>query len=223
MNSSADGYHWQAVIEHESRGRSGSTAADRNPVTADRARFGMAQFEAFDPNVEVHGQTILNVVDEALVRFSDTYQDRAREALAENGIEDPAPDEWYPQQAWLDTFRAIADDLEPHLLDRLGEQIPPIVDWPSGISGVESGLKAIDDAFQRNHRGGDIGYYRVEGSDEQTGSVIARNPYPCLFDRGLVRAVARKYAPVEAFVFVEEAGDTCRRAGDNACTYTVYW
>lgn len=183
----------------------------------------MAQFEAFDPDVEVHGQTILAVVDGALSRFSAQYQERAREALAENGVEDPESDAWYPQQAWLDTFRVIADELEPHLLDRLGEQIPSIVDWPSGISGVEEGLRAIDDAYQLNHRGGDIGYYRFEPVAEQTGEVICRNPYPCLFDRGLVRAVAQRYAPVESFVYVEEKSEQCRREGDNACSYTVYW
>lgn len=183
----------------------------------------MVQFEAFDPDVEVHGRTILAVVDEALSRFSDTYRERAREALADNGVEDPAPDAWYPQQAWLDTFRVIADELEPHLLDRLGGQIPSVVEWPNDVSGVEEGLRSIDDAYQLNHRGGDIGYYRFEPVDDQTGQVICRNPYPCLFDRGLIRAVARRYAPVESFVYVEEDRDRCRRDGDDACTYTVYW
>lgn len=183
----------------------------------------MAQFEAFDDDVEVHGRTITAVVEEALGRFSGTYQERAREVLAENGVEDPDPDDWYPQQAWLNTFRAIADELEPHLLDRLGGQIPAVADWPSGISGVPEGLQSIDEAYQLNHRGGDIGYYRFERIDDQSGELISRNPYPCLFDRGLVRAVAQNYAPVESFVFVEENGDTCRRDGDNACTYTVYW
>lgn len=183
----------------------------------------MAQFEAFDADVEVHGQTIRSVVNEALSRFSDEYQQRALEALSENGIEDPKPDQWYPQQAWLNTFRTIADELEPHLLDRLGEQIPTIVDWPSSISGVEKGLRSIDEAYQLNHRGGDIGYYRFEPIDDQSGEVICRNPYPCLFDRGLIRAVARQYAPVESFVFIEEDTDHCRREGDDACSYSVYW
>lgn len=183
----------------------------------------MVQFEAFDSDVEVHGQTILLVVDEALIRFSKAYQERAREALAESGIENPKADEWYPQQAWLDTFRVIADELEPHLLDRLGEQIPSVVDWPERISGVPEGLQSIDEAYQLNHRGGDIGYYRFEPKNDQSGEVICRNPYPCLFDRGLIRAVAQEYAPVESFVFVEEARKQCRRDGDDTCTYTVYW
>lgn len=183
----------------------------------------MVQYEAFDTDVEVHGRTILAVVDEALARFSDEYQNRARSALAENGVEHPAPDEWYPQQAWLNTFEVIADELEPHLLDRLGEQIPDVVAWPTDISSVEEGLRSIDEAYQRNHRGGDIGWYRFEKTGTRSGEVTCKNPYPCYFDRGLVRAVAQRYAPVEAFVFVEERGDQCRRKGDDTCTYSVSW
>lgn len=183
----------------------------------------MAQYQAFDPDVEVHGRTILDVVDGALGRFSEDYQRRAREALAEEGIEDPDADDWYSQQAWLNSFETIAADLEPHLLDRIGEQIPDVADWPSGIANVEAGLESIDEAYQRNNRGGAIGFYRFERSDDRTGEVTCKNPFPCEFDRGLVRGVARKYAPVEAFVFVEERGEVCRRDGDDACTYTVYW
>jgi hypothetical protein len=183
----------------------------------------MAPYEAFDEGVEVHGQTIITVVDDALARFSESYRETAYNALAANGIDDPSPDEWYPQQAWLNTFEAIAAELEPHILDRLGEQIPDVADWPADPSTVASGLRAIDDAYRRNHRGGDIGFYRFESVDERTGTVICENPYPCEFDRGLIRAVAREYAPVESFVFVEEDGDRCRRDGDDACVYTVSW
>jgi hypothetical protein len=183
----------------------------------------MAPYEAFDEDVEVHGRTVLAVVDDALARFSESYRRTAREALAENGVADPSPDEWYPQQAWLNAFEVIADELEPHILDRLGEQIPDAADWPGQVETVEAGLRSIDEAYRRNHRGGDIGSYRFDAVDDRTGTVTCRNPYPCPFDRGLVRAVARRYAPVESFVFVEERGSDCRRHGDEACTYTVSW
>lgn len=183
----------------------------------------MAPYEAFDENVEVHGRTILTVVEDALARFADVHRETARAALAENGIEDPSPDEWYPQQAWLDTFEAIAADLEPHILDRLGEQIPDVASWPADPSSVEEGLRSIDVAYRRNHRGGDIGFYDCERIDERTAEMTCENPYPCPFDRGLIRAVARKYAPVESFVLVEERGDRCRRDGDDRCVYTVSW
>lgn len=183
----------------------------------------MAQFEAFDSNVEIHGRTVLAVIDGALSRFSEEYRQLALDALAKNGVEDPAADEWYPQQAWLNTFEVIAASLEPHILDRIGEQIPGVVEWPTNVSGVEEGLKAIDEAYQLNHRGGDIGFYRFEPVDDQRGEMTCKNPYPCPFDRGLVRAVARRNASVETFVYVEERGAECRGDGDDACTYTVWW
>lgn len=183
----------------------------------------MGQYDAFDESVEVNGRTIVSVVDDALARFSEDYRARAHDALAQNSIEDPTPDEWYSQQAWLNTIEVIADELEPHILDRLGEQIPDVVDWPRGIQGIEAGLESIDDAYQRNHRGDNIGSYRFEKTGPQQGRITCMTPYPCFFDRGLVRAVAQRYAPVESFVFVEEQGETCRRDGADTCTYTVHW
>ncbi|MUV57769.1 hypothetical protein GJ632_11495 [Halogeometricum sp. CBA1124] len=183
----------------------------------------MTQYEAFDSDVEVNGRTILNVAEEALAQFSERYRDRAFDALANQGITDPDPNNWYPQQAWLNAFEAIGDDLEPHVLDRLGEQIPAVANWPEDVQSVEEGLRSIDDAYQRNHRGSEIGSYRFEKTGEQEGDVVCNNPYPCEFDRGLVRAVAQRYAPVDSFVFLEEHGDTCRRNGDDRCVYTVYW
>ncbi|WP_181861585.1 hypothetical protein [Haloplanus salinus] len=104
----------------------------------------MAPYEAFDDDVEVHGRTIIAVADDALARFSDAYRETAFDALADNGIDDPSADEWYPQQAWLNTFETIAAELEPHILDRLGEQIPDVAEWPSGDNPGEDGGELQD-------------------------------------------------------------------------------
>lgn len=183
----------------------------------------MAEYEAFADDVEVHGTTILTVIDDALTQFSEEYRETAYAALSQNGINDPEPDEWYSQQAWLNTFEVLAEELEPHILDRLGEQIPDVADWPADIDSVEDGLRSIDNAYQRNHRGGEIGYYQFEPGDDNTGTVVCKNPYPCPFDRGLIRAVAQEYAPIQGFVYVEERGEACRRDGADTCTYTVSW
>ena len=183
----------------------------------------MATYEAFDQGVEVKGQTVLSIVEEAMGRFSEAYQERAIQALATEGITDPEPDEWYPQQTWLNAFETIAEELQPHVLDRLGEQLPEVATWPNDFDTVSQGLQSIDNAYQQNHRGGEIGYYEFEQTDNRTGEIICYNPYPCLFDRGLIRGVARQYASVDAFVFIEETGKTCRREGDDTCVYTVYW
>lgn len=183
----------------------------------------MVAYEAFDQNVEVNGQTVLTIVENAMGQFSSSYQERAISALNEEGITEPEPDKWYPQQAWLNAFKTIAEELQPHVLDRLGETLPSVADWPDDYETIPEGLQSIDDAYQRNHRGGEIGYYRFEQLDAQTGAVTCHNPYPCPFDRGLIRGVAKQYASVDNFVFIEETGDTCRRNGDDTCVYTVHW
>lgn len=183
----------------------------------------MATYETFDSNVEINGKTVYTIVEEAMGLFSDAYRNRALDALAEEGISEPAPEEWYPQQSWLNAFEKIANDLQPHVLDRLGEALPDVAAWPNDFDTVPAGLQSIGDAYERNHRGGDIGSYEFEIIDERTGNVTCNNPYPCQFDRGLIRGVAQKYAPGDSFVFVEETGETCRRDGDDTCTYTVHW
>ncbi|WP_251342970.1 hypothetical protein [Haloplanus halophilus] len=182
----------------------------------------MAQYEPFEEGVEARGRVII-AIESGLSRFREEYRTRVRAALSEKGIDDPNPDDWYPQGAELDVLATIAEELEPHLLDRLGEQIPAVARWPSGVSGVAEGLRSIDDAYHRNHRGGEIGHYRFEKVADGRGRVECRNPYPCPFDRGLIRAVARQYSPVESFVFVEERGERCRREGADRCTYVVHW
>ncbi|MFC6614279.1 hypothetical protein ACFQAS_04825 [Halopenitus salinus] len=183
----------------------------------------MTPYEAFDDETEVRGQVVRTIVTEAMGKFSDEYRDRAMDALADEGIVDPGPDEWYPQQAWLNAFEVISDDLETHVLDRLGQQIPSVADWPTDPETVPEGLKSIDDAYQQNHRNGGIGYYRFKQTGDQVGTVTCRNPYPCPFDRGLIRGAAQEYAPVDSFVFVEETGTECRRNGGDECEFTVYW
>ena len=162
----------------------------------------MVTYDAFDRDVEINGRTVLAIVEEGMGRFSETYRERAVTALAEEGISEPAADEWYPQQAWLNAFETIADELQPHVLDRLGEQLPEIADWPNEFEAVPDGLRSIDEAYQRNHRGGEIGHYRFEKTGPQAGEVTCYNPYPCPFDRGLIRGVAKRYAPMDAFVFI---------------------
>jgi hypothetical protein len=104
----------------------------------------MATYEAFDQGVEVNGQTILTIVEKAMGRFSESYQERALQALAAEGITDPDPEEWYAQQTWLNAFETIAEELQPHVLDRLGEQLPTVATWPNDFDSVPDAVLNSD-------------------------------------------------------------------------------
>ena len=55
----------------------------------------MAQYKAFDTNVEVLGDVVLSVV-----AVMGAFKTIALGILGDHGIKDPRPDGWYPQQAF---------------------------------------------------------------------------------------------------------------------------
>ena len=179
----------------------------------------MAQFRAFASGVEVNGETVLSVVA-GLKGFTDA----GLKLLAENGIENPQPGQWYSQQAWLNAFKSIAEGVGPSALKSIGNMIPANAQWPPEVDTIEKGLASIDVAYHINHRGGEIGYYHFESTGFRSGQMVCKNPYPSDFDLGIIEAVARKFAPEGAFVVVrlDEMAPT-RKQGADACTYWVSW
>ena len=195
----------------------------------------MAQFQAFEEGMEVNGQTIIAVVDglgpSAALAMGYLEHAGLPEIIA-------GRDHWYPQQAWLDTFRAIADELGDGVLFRIGLTIPQNAVFPRGVHSVEGALASIDVAYHMNHRNrhGEvlydpsrpperrmlegIGHYRFERKTPRIAIVVCDTPYPCAFDRGIVEAMARLFASAQVS-HVESAG--CRKDGAPSCTYAVNW
>lgn len=195
----------------------------------------MSQFLAFEEGMEVNGQTIIAVVDGlgASGSLAIGYLEKAGlpEIIA-------GGEHWYPQQAWLNVFRAIADELGEDVLFQIGLRIPDNAAFPKGFNSVESALAAIDVAYHMNHRNrhGEvlfdpsrpaprkmlegIGHYRFERQAPGSAIVVCDTPYPCAFDRGIVEAMARVFANAQVS-HVESTG--CRKDGAQSCTYAVSW
>lgn len=193
----------------------------------------MAQFEAFHPDVEVNGETVLSFVE-----AMDQGRDRRARILAQHGIE-PEPGQWYPQQAWLDAFREIAETVGDMNLFMIGKAIIDHARFPP-MNGLEDALNAIDVAYHMNHRlhgrvmydadaGGmteGIGHYRVESfdPDNQRAVMICDNPYPSRFDEGIIAQVTRYYKPGYRSPSVALNPDReSRKWGGESCTYIIEW
>ena len=95
----------------------------------------MAQFKAFSPRVEVLGEVVLS-----LVNVMGAFKSISLDALRENGIVDPQPEKWYSQQAWLDSFKVIAEKVGPNTLYQVGRQVPQQYRFPPGIDSLETVL-----------------------------------------------------------------------------------
>lgn len=192
----------------------------------------MAEFIAFNPKVEVNGQTVLSVVDGSTIKKS------ALKFLSKCGIDDPQPGRWYSQQSWLDAFRAIATEVGHLTLFQIGKKIPENADWPPQVKDIHGALASIDVAYHMNHRldgrplfdpatgamAEGIGHYGYRRVDEHSARMTCNNPYPCDFDRGIIESAANKFKPAGFRVsVVHESPDVCRMHGADTCTYAVSW
>jgi hypothetical protein len=179
----------------------------------------MKPFQASSSSVEVNGETVLSIV--AGMAFATN---RAQRILAAHKIDDPKPGHWYRQQDWLDAFKEIADILGPNTLYQIGMKIPEQAKFPPTIDSVEKALSAINQAYQMNHRGGEIGSYEFHPTGAGTGKVVCRNPYPSDFDRGIIHAMASRFAPNRMHVKVElDSSQPTRKTGGDTCTFLVAW
>jgi len=179
----------------------------------------MAQYKSMASNVEVNGQTVLSVIDAMSIKR------RGLQILAENGINDPKPDQWYKQQNWLDAFRTIGDEIGPSVLYSIGRAIPENAQFPPQIDNIEKALSAIDVAYHMNHRGGEIGTYGYEKIGDKQIKMVCKNPYPCDFDRGIIESMAKKFKPQSSAIVRVKHDDSapCRKSGGDSCTYHITW
>jgi hypothetical protein len=180
----------------------------------------MAQFIAFEPNVEVNGETVLAIVD-----GMEAFAGRARQILAQCGIVDAKPGGWYRQQSWLDAFRIIAKTVGPKTLFLIGTRIPENANFPPQIDSIDKALAAIDVAYHMNHRGGEIGTYGYKSTSSNSATMVCKNPYPCDFDRGIIEAMAKRFKPKGSLIVRVSHDDAagCRKEGGDSCTYRVTW
>jgi len=177
----------------------------------------MTQFQAVTPDIEVNGQTVI-----AFIAGMEHYQHRALEILERNGIANPRPGEWYSQQAWLNAFKTIAEEVGPYTLYCIGTKIPEHAQFPDGIDSLESALRSIDIAYHLNHRGGEIGSYQFHHSPDGTMHFFCDNPYPCEFDRGIIEGMARRFEPPGRHINVRHDDSApCRNRGDDSCRYRI--
>lgn len=166
----------------------------------------MEREQAFSTDGEVSGQTVQSIV-EGVGQFSSAYEQRALDILDNHGLPDPDPDEWYSWGAYLDAFDELLDSVGPKTVTKIGSEIPHLVDWPPEVETVEGAMDALDDQYQRTHRGDTIGYYDFESTGDGEGRMECKNPYPPVLDEGILKATAEKFSDEGAFVRVERVDD----------------
>jgi hypothetical protein len=179
----------------------------------------MPHFEALSPNVEVIGRAILATIA--------GLEKDIHPLLEEHGISEIHPNDWYPQQLWLDVLEAISEGWGSRgaIMDlvSVGMRIPDNVLWPPEVDNVEAALFSIDVAYKMNHRGGEIGSYAAQKAEGRHIRMTCDNPYPSDMDYGIIYRTTQKFLARGQHFSVERLPSPCRNNGDDRCIYDIIW
>ena len=183
----------------------------------------MAVFEPFAPDVEVSGGAVLSFIN----GVPPVFQNKTKDILINNGIENIDESNWYKQADWLNAFKQISTTIGANTLFAIGKSIPDTATFPPSIRTLRNALLSIDIAYQMNHRGGNIGYYKLLKFDEfsKAAEMECYNPYPCDFDRGIITAMSRRFLPegssnIEVSLHPSFQG---KRDGEDKSIYKIQW
>jgi hypothetical protein len=197
------------------------------------------EYVAFEKGIDVNGQTVSSVV-EGFAMFkkipSDILLGLGIGNVGPDGLVQMAPDEWFSHELWLEAFKAIGKVIGMGAIHGIGLKIPECAIFPPWVTDVHSAIRSVDVAYHLNHRKGGQVMFDVEkgtmlegighyGFTPITGEKrilsTCNNPYPCDLDKGILTAMARRFAP-DAWVDHVEP-EVCRKKGGDQCTYLVTW
>jgi hypothetical protein len=167
----------------------------------------------FTNNTQALGQILLSSIT-GLPTFAKKH---LLGLLAQEGITNLDPDQWYDLNIALAFYKQAANDFGPNTIFDLGKAIPEFAIFPPNIDSLDAALNSIDVAYNMNHRNGYIGFYKVVSHDLEEKKVVMQcyNPYPCDFDRGLLTAMSRKFQS-GIRVVVDESKPTKKAGGDES-------
>ncbi|MBN2134756.1 MAG: hypothetical protein JW737_03415 [Acidobacteria bacterium] len=172
------------------------------------------EYQSKNPNVQVAGGAVLAFVN------SLTNKELGLKYLAAHGITEIQSDKLYSQQAYLDALKDLVKAIGvPGALEGVGEKIPDYLP-PMNVKDVFELFETWINHYRAANPGDNESYIRVTDKGENYLYIETNNPVACAFDRGLIRAFARKFHPNAK---VTSNGDMCRAKGDAACLYHVFW
>jgi len=172
----------------------------------------MAEYIATSPNAEVRGQVILGTVN--------ALGERAQKSLAKYGLAQIDPAQWYPQQAWLNVLRDIAQGPDRDFFDlvAIGKASSERAVLPEEVNSAQAALMMMSRTYPLNNRNCS-GSVDVEVRAPNHVRVTVRNPYPREMMYGVIWGFASRF---ERNAIVKYADGTCDSSHES-CAYDVTW
>ncbi|MFY9260670.1 MAG: hypothetical protein WAO71_09205 [Gallionella sp.] len=181
----------------------------------------MAQFIAFDKNVEILGLPILTTLES----FPAYYRADIERLLLENNLVNLAPDKWYKLQSYLNVLKEISTNYGENTLFNVGVEVFGKLPFPPGMT-LKSALTAIEVVFNAHHRNGYAGEIKLVFDEQAQKAVMElKAATPCHLERGIITAAARRFIPPNAkFIDVQlDKSKKSRLNGADSSFYIITW
>jgi hypothetical protein len=198
----------------------------------------MASHKSYE-GIEINGAML-----EAHVNAFRLFPSLALALLVKNGIGSVQADgeivvdyrRWYPMGRWLTAFDSLVQTVGQNVVFDIGLAVPKHAALPPDVKDIHASIRAVDVGYHMNHRLNGrvmfdpstgkmlegIGHYGYQAQPGERRIVSAcENPYPCIFDQGILTAFARKYEPGALVAHAEPA--RCRTHGAASCSYAITW
>jgi len=179
------------------------------------------EYISFDPDAEVAGYSMRSLI-------LCLNQEHIQPVLEKLGLTEIDPDEWYPLQTWLDVFNEMQAGSISTMFDfvSIGMKVIELAKIPPDVANedYEAIVLRHNDTYHNQHRGGDIGEYRVEKVDEGHIRVAVRTPYPEDFAYGVLYGQARRFLPEDTRFVVSFDENLPRRSqGGEETIIHIEW
>ncbi len=170
--------------------------------------------------IEVRGQGLIAIID-----AMSLIQTHAQKILAAHGISPIEADKWYSMQKVMEAFKIIEERIGPSTMKAIGRKVPEYARFPPHLTTLEDALGSLDPVYRLGHRGpGHIGSYLFKILGARSAQVTADSPYTCELDEGMLETLCERFKPKSSlWVRVAHQPGSCRKRGDQACTYDISW
>ncbi|NDJ78737.1 MAG: hypothetical protein GYB65_21005 [Chloroflexi bacterium] len=180
----------------------------------------MPKYELFHPDTEILGQVILD--------FQRAINsERFHDILEDHGLAGIDADTWYPAQAWVDALNAIAHQ-PSSMMDfvsigirqlELALMPPEFDDMP-----MAEILRNIEEAYQLNYRGTDIGSISVDVVAENHVRMTVRSFEPDDLWYGNIHGILRRFLePGTSFTVAYDPTITRHDLGGPHTVFDITW
>ncbi len=175
----------------------------------------MAHFAAYYPDVIVQGAWIL--------AYLDAFDGSLTTLTARTGLIHVQPDEWYPQQSFLDALK-LACGVDTPSLFHYGLRAGDHVSFDEAPRSVVAALSMLEGRYQLHHRNDDRSHWRIHVDSYNLITCTSSTPYPSDFERGLLTALVMRFRSIAGTCRIwHDREQPSRKTGADSCTYRILW